>query len=204
MKRFLVLAEVEMEDAQYIDLEKKTIEQTEFITSVLADHGRNRGLKIKMRCMENEYHLLDDVCRSADAIAKATGLEVIVDPSWIELSFGSWDGLAIEQVRSESPDEYQAWLNSSSYQPGGGESYDEAGIRIDDALDRLVEQFPGKRVVVVTHNGAIKSAINLALDGPSDGVFHMDASPCSISTISIWPSDGLRAMRSFNECGHHR
>ena len=70
MKRFLVLAEIEMEDAQYIDLEKKTIEQTEFITSVLADHGRNRGLKIKMRCMENEFHLLDDVCRSADAIAK--------------------------------------------------------------------------------------------------------------------------------------
>ena len=70
MKRFLVLAEIEMEEAQYIDLQKKTIEQTEFITSVLADHGRNRGLKIRMRCMENEYNLLDDVCRSADAIAK--------------------------------------------------------------------------------------------------------------------------------------
>lgn len=70
MKRFLVLAEIEMEEAQYIDLQKKTIEQTEFITSVLADHGRDRGLKIRMRCMENEYNLLDDVCRSADAIAK--------------------------------------------------------------------------------------------------------------------------------------
>ena len=70
MKRFLVLAEIEMEDSQYLDLEKKTIEQTEFITSVLADHGRDRGLKIRMRCMENEYNLLDDVCRSADAIAK--------------------------------------------------------------------------------------------------------------------------------------
>jgi hypothetical protein len=70
MKRFLVLAEIEMEEAQYLDLEKKTIEQTEFITSVLADHGRDRGLKIRMRCMENEYNLLDDVCRSADAIAK--------------------------------------------------------------------------------------------------------------------------------------
>ena len=59
-----------MEEAQYIDLQKKTIEQTEFITSVLSDHGRDRGLKIRMRCMENEYNLLDDVCRSADAIAK--------------------------------------------------------------------------------------------------------------------------------------
>ena len=70
MKRFLVIAEIEMEEAQYIDLQKKTIEQTEFITSVLSDHGRDRGLKIRMRCMENEYNLLDDVCRSADAIAK--------------------------------------------------------------------------------------------------------------------------------------
>jgi len=70
MKRFLVLAEVEMEDTQYSDLNKKGIEQTDFINSVLADHGRDRGLLIKMRCMETEYHLLDDVSRSADAIAK--------------------------------------------------------------------------------------------------------------------------------------
>ena len=70
MRRFLVLSEVEMEEAQYLDLEKKNIEPTEFVTSVLTDHGRGRGLKIKMRCMENEFHLLDDVCKSADAIAK--------------------------------------------------------------------------------------------------------------------------------------
>ena len=69
MKRFLVLAEVEMEDTQYHDLNKKGIEQTDFINSVLADHGRDRGLKIKMRCIETEYHLLDDVCKAADTIA---------------------------------------------------------------------------------------------------------------------------------------
>ena len=69
MKRFLVLAEVEMEETQYHDLNKKGIEQTDFINSVLADHGRSRGLKIKMRCIETEYHLLEDVCKAADTIA---------------------------------------------------------------------------------------------------------------------------------------
>jgi hypothetical protein len=69
MKRFLVLAEVEMEETQYSDLNKKNIEQTDFINSVLADHGRDRGLKIKMRCIETEYHLLEDVCKAADTIA---------------------------------------------------------------------------------------------------------------------------------------
>jgi probable phosphoglycerate mutase len=75
---------------------------------------------------------------------------------------------------------------------------------VDDALEAILASYPGKKVVVVSHNGVIKSAANLAIGGPSDGVFHMDASPCSISSISIWPSDGLRALRSFNERGHLR
>jgi probable phosphoglycerate mutase len=147
---------------------------------------------------------LQRTSQTAEAIARVTGLEINFEKDWFELSFGDWDGKSIEEVKAEDPDGYQAWLNSSSYRPGGGESYDEAAIRIDEALERLVAQYPGKKVVVVTHNGVIKSAANLAIGGPNDGVFHMDASPCSISSISIWPSDGLRALRSFNERGHHR
>jgi probable phosphoglycerate mutase len=142
--------------------------------------------------------------QTAEAIARTTDLEIIFDKDWYELSFGTWDGKSIEEVKAEDPDDYQAWLNSSSYRPGGGESYDEARIRIEAAIDKVVAEYPGKKVVVVTHNGVIKSAANIAIGGPNDGVFHMDASPCSISSISIWPSDGLRALRSFNEGGHHR
>jgi probable phosphoglycerate mutase len=142
--------------------------------------------------------------QTADAIARATGLSVIDDTDWYELSFGSWDGKSIEEVKAETPEDYQAWVNSSSYRPGGGESYDEAAVRIDAAMEKVLSQYPGQKVVVVTHNGVIKSAANLAIGGPNDGVFHMDATPCSISSISLWPSDGLRALRSFNERGHHR
>jgi probable phosphoglycerate mutase len=142
--------------------------------------------------------------QTADAIARATKLQVIDDEDWFELSFGTWDGKSIEEVRAESPDEYQAWLNSSSYRPGGGESYDEARLRVDAALEKVLAEYPGQKVVVVTHNGVIKSAANLVIGGPNDGVFHMDATPCSITSISLWPSDGLRALRSFNERGHHR
>jgi probable phosphoglycerate mutase len=141
---------------------------------------------------------------TAEAIARTTGLEIIFDTDWYELSFGTWDGKSIEEVKAETPDEYQAWLNSSSYRPGGGESYDEARERVEAALSKLVELYPGKKVVVVTHNGVIKSAANIVIEGPNDGVFHMDATPCSITSLSIWPSDGLRALRSFNERGHHR
>jgi probable phosphoglycerate mutase len=142
--------------------------------------------------------------QTAEAIARTTGLEIIFDESWYELSFGDWDGKSIEEVKAEDPDAYQAWLNSTAYAPGGGESYDEASIRIEEALEKLVAQYPGKKVIVVTHNGVIKTAIKLAMGAPAEAVFHVDATPCSISSISIWPSDGLRAVRSVNERGHLR
>jgi len=142
--------------------------------------------------------------QTAQAIARTTGLEIIFDESWYELSFGDWDGKSIEEVKAEDPDAYQAWLNSTAYAPGGGESYDDASIRIEEALEKLVAQYPGKKVIVVTHNGVIKTAIKLAMGAPAEAVFHVDATPCSISSISIWPSDGLRAVRSVNERGHLR
>jgi len=142
--------------------------------------------------------------QTAEAIARTTGLEIIFDESWFELSFGDWDGKSIEEVKEEDPDAYQAWLNSTGYAPGGGESYDEASVRIEEALEKLVAQYPGKKIIVVTHNGVIKTAIKLAMGAPAEAVFHVDATPCSISSISIWPSDGLRAVRSVNERGHLR
>jgi probable phosphoglycerate mutase len=140
--------------------------------------------------------------QTAEAISRTTGLEIIFDEAWFELSFGSWDGKSIEEVKEEDPDAYQSWLNSTAYAPGGGESYDEASVRIEEALEKLVAEYPGKKIIVVTHNGVIKTAIKLAMGAPAEAVFHIDATPCSISSISIWPSDGLRAVRSVNERGH--
>ena len=142
--------------------------------------------------------------QTAEAISRTTGLDIIFDQSWYELSFGDWDGKSIEEVKAEDPDAYQAWLNSTAYAPGGGESYDEASVRIEEALEKLVAEYPGKKIIVVTHNGVIKTAITLAIGAPAEAVFHVDATPCSISSISIWPSDGLRAVRSVNERGHLR
>ena len=140
--------------------------------------------------------------QTADAISRATGLEIIFDEAWFELSFGTWDGMAFEEVKEKFPEDYQNWLNSASYAPGGGESYEQASVRVDEALDKIVAQYPGQRVLIVTHNGIIKSAVRLAMGAPLQSVFHLDASPCSLSSISIWPSDGLRAVRSMNECSH--
>jgi len=142
--------------------------------------------------------------QTAEAIASVTGLVLVEDEIWTEMSFGYWDGLSFDEVREQYPDELQGWLNSAAFKAGGGESYEEAMVRIEEALEKVAQEYSGKKVCIVSHNGVIKVAALLAMGAPIDSVFHVDAAPCSITSISIWPSDGLRALRSINERGHQR
>jgi len=140
--------------------------------------------------------------QTAEAISRVTGLPITYDETWIECSFGIWDGLSIDEVKEKYPADYQAWISSTGFAPPEGESYDSVALRIDAALDQIAAEFPGQRVVVVTHNGTIKTAAKVVVGAPAESIFHIDVSPCSITTVSIWPSDGLRALRSLNEQAH--
>lgn len=142
--------------------------------------------------------------QTAEIIAQATGLKPIYDEVWYECNFGDWDGLSVDEVKAKWPDEYLEWISSSTFTPPHGESYDDLAARIEPAFDALAEQYPGKRVVIVTHNGVIKQLASMVIEGNPNSLFHIDVSPCSISSFSIWPSDGLRAVRSINERGHFR
>jgi hypothetical protein len=70
MKRFIVVAEIEIDEKKYKEVQSWGVEPSDWVTSVLADHGRDRGMVIKMRASENEYNMFNDVNRAVEAIAK--------------------------------------------------------------------------------------------------------------------------------------
>ena len=175
----------------------------------LTDVGREQAKKVaaEIAKLNPEILIVSPLQRTketAEEISKATGLQPIFDEVWYECSFGEWDGLSIQEVKEKWSEEYLGWISSSSFTPPGGESYDDLAARIEPAFDALGEKYPGKKVVVVTHNGVIKQMASIVLEGNPNSLFHIDISPCSISSFSIWPSDGLRAVRSINERGHFR
>ncbi len=140
--------------------------------------------------------------QTAEAISRLTGLPINFDEMWIECGFGIWDGMSIDEVKEKYPADYHSWVSSTSFAPPEGESYDAVAVRIDEALEKILAMYPGQRVVVVSHNGTIKTAAKLVIGAQADAIFHIDISPCSITTVSIWPSDGLRALRVLNEQAH--
>lgn len=141
---------------------------------------------------------------TAEIISYVTGLEIEFDEIWRECDFGVWDGMSIAEVKEEYPEDYAMWVSTSSFAPPGGESYESAMARSVQGLLSIAADYPQKKVCVVTHNGMIKTALAAAIKAEPSAIFNLDVSPASISSISIWESDGLMAIRSTNERGHLR
>ncbi len=136
---------------------------------------------------------------TAKEVSDATGLEATFDDLWVECDFGNWEGLTPTEVREKYPEEWVNWLSSLTYRPGGGESYAEVYSRVVAGITDLVEQYPGKKICIVTHNIVIRAVAAYAMAASLESMYYVDILPCSITTVAVWPSDGLRALKSLSE-----
>jgi probable phosphoglycerate mutase len=174
------------------------------LNPVLTETGRAQAKKVAEAVSKLNPEVLiasplNRTNETAKAIAQTTDLEINFDEIWFEMDFGFWDGLSVEEVKAQFPADYEKWLIDLSFQPAGGESWEAITIRVEAALSKILAEYPGQRVAVVTHNCVIKTAVALCLSAPIESVFHMDIGPCSINTFLMWPSDGLRAVRAMNQ-----
>lgn len=141
--------------------------------------------------------------QTAQHVADRTGLTVEVEDGMAECGFGDWDGHTFAEVRDRWPAELEEWLASTSVAPPGGESFESCRDRVLAARVRVVERFPGERVLVVAHVTPIKVLVSEAVGAPLTSVYRMELPPCSLSTLAWFP-DGNASMFSFAEAAHLR
>jgi ribonuclease H / adenosylcobalamin/alpha-ribazole phosphatase len=104
-------------------------------------------------------------------------------------------------VRAQWPKELDSWLADTSVAPPGGESFDETTLRVRRARDRVIRDFGGKSVVVVSHVTPIKTLLRLALDAPPHALYRMHLDLACLSQIQ-WFADGPAVVRSLNDTHH--
>ncbi len=134
---------------------------------------------------------------TASAVAKALGIEPVLEDDFRECAFGEWDGLTLQEVRERWPDELSAWLSSFEVRPPGGEAVVEVQRRVEGALGRTLTAYAGQTVVVVSHVTPIKLAVRYCLDAPLASVNRMLLAPASFTTLSFFES-GACSMRQFS------
>jgi broad specificity phosphatase PhoE len=126
--------------------------------------------------------------------ADAFGVPYEIDDRWVELDYGSLDGLPLSDV---ADDVWARWRIDPEYQVGGGESLAEMRVRVVAAVEDLLVEAVDQIVVVTTHVSPIKAAVTWAL-GVDIGVgwrCHLDqASVCRIAVGRKGP-----VLVGFNE-----
>ncbi|MGY1397630.1 bifunctional RNase H/acid phosphatase [Streptomyces sp. SS10] len=141
---------------------------------------------------------------TARIVAARLGLDVAVEDGLRETDFGAWEGLTFGEVRERYPEDLDAWLASPDAEPtGGGESFAATAARVAEARDRLLAEYRGRTVLLVTHVTPVKMMIRLALGAPPEALFRMELSAASLSAVAYY-ADGNASVRLFNDTSHLR
>jgi probable phosphoglycerate mutase len=169
--------------------------QAERVAAALAARGTVQAIVSSplKRCQE-----------TARTVAARLGLDVHIEEGLRETDFGAWEGMTFGEVRERFPDDMNAWLASSKAEPtGGGESFAAVARRVAATRDRLVGQYAGRTVLLVTHVTPIKTLVRLALGAPPESLFRMELSAASLSAVAYY-GDGNASVRLLNETAHLR
>lgn len=176
----------------------------------LTEQGQEQARRAAARLSEDERFGPIDVILSsplrrtratAEAVAKATGLEVRPAPGFRELDFGRFEGLSFAEAHERFPAELAAFLGSSEVAPPGGESLAELAARVTVATDQLLAEHPRRTVLVVTHVTPIKTLICRGLGAPLASVNRMELGAASLSVVDFY-DDGLANVRCVNDIAH--
>lgn len=114
-------------------------------------------------------------CREfAEEVAERYGLPLEIMDPLKEVGFGSWEGRSPDQVRQESPETYAAfYADPVNCRPEGAEPLPEFFRRSVSAVETLVEQCPGQRLLVVTHAGVIRAIATWVMNAPVASMYRL-------------------------------
>jgi ribonuclease H / adenosylcobalamin/alpha-ribazole phosphatase len=138
---------------------------------------------------------------TAAAAAKALKVDVVVDDDLIETDFGAWEGLTFAEAAARDPEVHPNWLRDTTVSPPGGESFASVQERVRRVCDRIIAEYGGKTVLVVSHVTPIKTVLQLALDAGPSVLYRLHLDLASLSIAEFYP-DGKSSVRLVNQTAY--
>jgi broad specificity phosphatase PhoE len=140
---------------------------------------------------------LERAADTAREIATVLDVPLEVDDRLVELDYGEWDGLRLNEVDAT---EWTAWRADSSFAPPGGESLASLGARVATfCTERLRAD---TTIVAVSHVSPIKAAVAWALGVGDEATWRMQLDVASITRIGRRADNGPAFLAAYNETGH--
>ena len=89
---------------------------------------------------------------TAENIAKFQNINVEPLEAIVDISYGEWEGVRLEEVQKKYPDLYALWLNEPHKVTfPNGESLEAVRVRVMDAINHLIEKHENENIALVAH-----------------------------------------------------
>jgi probable phosphoglycerate mutase len=131
----------------------------------LNEAGREQSRQLGRRLVEVRFDLafasdLRRAVETAEIVIESRSLNVTTHPGLRERAFGEWEGGSAEDISRAQPEQWAAWLRRArDVSPPGGESQVDLERRVTVALDSIVARAHNCTLLIVSHGGAIQSAL---------------------------------------------
>ena len=136
---------------------------------------------------------------TAAACGTALGLAPVAVEDFREIGLGTWEGLTLETVLAQDGERYRRWLDAPvDHSPPGGERMAGLARRVGAALAELCVRHSEGRVLVVSHGGAISSALCGWLGRPLNSIWSLRLENASVTRV-VLPAGRVLAL---NETAH--
>jgi broad specificity phosphatase PhoE len=138
---------------------------------------------------------------TARAIAARFDMPISFDDELMELNFGAYEGLSVEQIGEVNPDFVSTFgdVDHDRHWPEG-ERLSEFHGRVMGAFMRLASMHEDQTIVVVSHGGVLGSfSAQLLGTHPNDWT-RFQIQNCSVTHVELGPEGSI--IHCFNETTH--
>ncbi len=129
----------------------------------LNESGKAQALDLCKRLANVQFDAVysSPLSRAISTIAPYEKTPVIMNFALIERDFGIWDDMTFDEIKSAYPNEYEKWhADWLGYKIPEGESSAEVQSRVNDVMDKIINNHPNGTVAVVTHLGTARHIIS--------------------------------------------
>jgi broad specificity phosphatase PhoE len=146
------------------------------------------------------------LCRArqtASVIAGRVSSPIETDERLVEFDFGELEGASFDELQIRYPELYLSIIDPAGYELSfpNGESRKQLHERVVEALDHVIGDARGERVVVVAHLIVIGSALAHLTSGDPDDVIQYLVRNGSLTHVTLDRS-GSAELRMFDDVSH--
>jgi len=139
--------------------------------------------------------------RTAEAIARPRNMEVHPLQSIIDMNFGKWHGLSLDEARQQYPELYTLWeIQPHKVQFPDGENLPQVQARAMAAVKALIDRHHSDAIAMVSHRVICKLLVLGLLGLDSSHFWQIEQNVAAINHFVI--RDGLPIAITINETCH--